>query len=279
MSTYIGMLNQNSSGQMSLKDLQTWTTILALIVAALSIFAGTQLARSNVDITCRRTTTDTGACTNGSWSAWSVVSQSGGQVTEQRTYTGLRNIITGQFSVTGNIHALAYCGSGLSNSAFTSGTITSQNIACQIVETRVRTGGGTGTNQNMTIISQTQQVTNGAVLDTISVSGGYNMYQQVVDARLATSSIRAVPSIVRAGETSNITWTSDHVKSCTVVGTNGDSWPLTPQDGPKPAALTGSETTSPLQTQTTYTLTCLTALGTALVDKAVVNILPVFEEQ
>jgi hypothetical protein len=121
------------------------------------------------------------------------------------------------------------------------------------------------------------------------------MYLNILEARLATSSIRVQPAILRSGDTTKVIWTSDHVRSCTVVGGNGDSWPkaiagtqtVTDADGNQqvvptstmPDGKAGNETSLPITQQTTYTLTCLTALGNSLVSRATVILIPVFEEQ
>src|SRR3989344_965160 len=262
----------------SMSNLQTWTTLLALVVAALSIFAGTQLARGNSDITCTTTATESGACSNGSWSAWTVVSQSGNQVTERRAYTGLRSITSGTFSIRGNIHALNYC--NLSAEAFRNakGTVTSQNTACQIIDTRVRlangNNGNNGNNGEVTIISQSQEETTGEAVGEASVviDGTYQDYLNLVDARLATSSIRAVPSLVRRGSTTQIVWNSDHVTSCTVKGTNGDTWSGGSSDA-------DGETSSAIEAPTTYTLECLTAIETTVGGQATGSITPRSEER
>lgn len=282
----------------SLNSLQNWTTLLALVVAALSIFAGMQLARGNSDIICTSAVNDEGACANGSWGAWTTVSQGGGESVERRTYTGTKNILAGTFTYRRVVHQ--GCGGG--PGAGGTGTITSQYAACQIEETRVRavgTGAG-GEEGDGSIVSTTRNESTGAVDETQTQTsqGTYQTYLDMVDARLATSSIRAVPSIVRKGTATTVIWTSDHVRSCTVTGSNGDAWPKpttetayeTQTDGEgnqvqvpvqrqvMPKGLTGEETSAPIQSQTIYTLACKTALGTVIGGEAIVNILPEFQE-
>jgi hypothetical protein len=80
--------------------------------------------------------------------------------------------------------------------------------------------------------------------------------------------IRAAPALVRTGETTNITWGSSNSSSCSVSGTNGDSW----------SGKNGSETTSEITTQTTYTLICTGLDSSEVTDTAIVNVIPIFEE-
>ncbi len=306
---------------------KVWFTLIAVIVTGIALVTGIELARSNSDIICTRTFQDSGSCTNGSWGAWSLSSQSSDQnscttsYSESRTYTGTRNTISSNISVRANAHT--HC--NLSDDAFRggTGTIISQYAACQIRESRTRVVGGTGagpschlpTNYNPnsntgTTTSDTNEETEGAVDETRSetLQGTYQLYLDMIDARLATSSIRAIPALLHAGETTRVTWSSDHVKSCTVVGTNGDSWPkpvtvtktvTNPNDGSDrtaagtqtnqagettetttemPAGKTGDEVSSPINQQTIYTLTCKTALGNSLVSSVTVNLIPQFQE-
>ena len=94
----------------------------------------------------------------------------------------------------------------------------------------------------------------------------------MIDARLATSSIRVMPTLVREGETTQVVWTSSHVKSCSVQGTNSDAW-----TGGSSGA--DGEKSSPITAQTVYTLACLTALGNTVGGRAIVNIIPTFMER
>ena len=88
-----------------------------------------------------------------------------------------------------------------------------------------------------------------------------------------TASIEAKPNLLRIGKTSVVSWSSEHAASCTVVGTNGNSWTGTSSDG---------KTTSPIQSQTIYTLNCVGVSGSVppTIDKSVtVNIIPTFNEK
>lgn len=86
--------------------------------------------------------------------------------------------------------------------------------------------------------------------------------------------LKATPSLVHQGETSEISWTSQYATSCTVVENNpeiNDSW----------SGLNGTKTTSELAQQTKYTLTCQGHPGStpaSFTKSVTVNIVPIFEE-
>ena len=91
----------------------------------------------------------------------------------------------------------------------------------------------------------------------------------------ASSTLQVIPSLVRKGQTTRVYWDSRNVSSCSVSGTNGDSW------GTKFSGLSGKETL-PITEQTIYTLSC-TALPNAsppsITATKTVNVIPVFEER
>ncbi len=259
------------------QHLGTLTNVLALLVAALAIFTGFSLARGNVDIPCWNVSTtreEGGSCTGGSWTTWSTTAEDGTTVTERRVYTGVLNTVSAV--ITYNT-----CG-GISNNS--AANITSQSSACQIEETRTRSGtgsggsGGSGSGSGFEILSYNTQQTVGDIISTMNVQGTVSDFNDFVEARLATSSIRAIPMLVRSGETTRIVWDSEYVRLCRVTGTNGDSWPL-PVGGQLPVALSGDETSAPIVQQTTYTLACTTALGNIIGGDVIVNIIPTFNEQ
>jgi hypothetical protein len=83
--------------------------------------------------------------------------------------------------------------------------------------------------------------------------------------------IRAIPSLLRQGNTTLVNWSAEDVESCTVQGDNGDNW-----SGTKSPV--GGETSSPITGETTYTLSCLDADGTPHTKQATVRIIPTFQE-
>ena len=68
-----------------------------------------------------------------------------------------------------------------------------------------------------------------------------------------TGDLQLVPNILQSGEVTQVHWSVSDAQSCTVTGTNGDSW--TGLSSP-----TNGETSKPITAQTTYTLSC-TAYG------------------
>ena len=88
-------------------------------------------------------------------------------------------------------------------------------------------------------------------------------------ATLVNASISASRTSVLTGNTVVITWNANSVSSCTVSGTNGNSWNGT----------SGVETSSPITETTTYTLACLDLEDVpAPAESVTINITPVFEE-
>ncbi|MBI2030307.1 hypothetical protein HYT05_01650 [Candidatus Kaiserbacteria bacterium] len=83
---------------------------------------------------------------------------------------------------------------------------------------------------------------------------------------------RVAPRIVNQGSTTNVSWEVRNVSSCTVSGTNGDSW----------TGLTGTKVSGPINAQTIFTLHCTALPGSGAFDvtrTATVNIVPVFQEK
>ena len=83
-------------------------------------------------------------------------------------------------------------------------------------------------------------------------------------------SISASPTLVQAGGTSTITWSASSVNTCSVSEDNpdfADSW----------SGTSGSETTSGLTAQTTYTLNCTTD-GGSVSQSVTINLVPIFQE-
>ena len=302
---------------------------VSAIILLIALFAGIELARSNSDIICTKAVNEEGGCTNGTWGPWTVVSQSVNQtaaaaapppsactvtVNEARTYTGTREAVTASFTFSANRHT--YCNVGVPGGA--QGTITSQFTACQIQETRTRLASGTGSGASCvmnttpsssgivdqrTVISQNRTETKGDVVGTAQiVTGSYQDYLDTVEAKLAVSSIFAIPSVIKRGDTTRILWRSEHMRSCQVVGSNGDSWGVEPPPPPPQQIVNedGSitevpvqrapwvgmlasdpkgEDSSPIMQQTIYTLTCVTKAGKAVTAAATVDSIPEFQEK
>ena len=89
-----------------------------------------------------------------------------------------------------------------------------------------------------------------------------------------TGHLQLLPELVSGGETTQIHWNVDNVTSCSLSGTNGDSWTGL-SSGP------AGKTSSVITGQVTYTLTCAAYPGVTpptLSESATVNVIPVFEE-
>jgi hypothetical protein len=84
-------------------------------------------------------------------------------------------------------------------------------------------------------------------------------------------SLRALPSLVRTGGTTKVHWSSQNMSSCTVSGSNGDSW-----SGLNSPA--GGEVSGAIDGLVTYTLTCRAGADT-FTKTANVNILPSWVEK
>lgn len=89
-----------------------------------------------------------------------------------------------------------------------------------------------------------------------------------------TGHLQVIPQLVSSGDTTQVHWNVDDVVSCTVTGTNGDSWTGL-------SAGTAGQTSSPIVAQTTYTLSCAaypTITPPTVTETATVNLIPIFEE-
>ncbi len=80
--------------------------------------------------------------------------------------------------------------------------------------------------------------------------------------------ITVSPSLVRSGQRTVVRWNSREMTSCTVTGTNGDSW----------SGLQGEEITRPITLRVTYTISCTSFDGRVLTDSAIVGLAPVMCE-
>jgi hypothetical protein len=87
-----------------------------------------------------------------------------------------------------------------------------------------------------------------------------------------TGHLQAAPQIVTQGTPTRLYWNLNNVESCTITGTNGDSY----SGASSPA---GGRQTSAIEQQTIYTLSCAGSDGSTVEETQTVNILPVFNEQ
>ena len=85
----------------------------------------------------------------------------------------------------------------------------------------------------------------------------------------AANDLKVSPRLVRKGNTTTVSWDIEDAASCTVTGTNGDSW----------TGVSGSHVSSPITTTTVYTLNCSSTVpGFTYTASATVNIVPIFQE-
>lgn len=83
--------------------------------------------------------------------------------------------------------------------------------------------------------------------------------------------IRAIPSLVRQGHTTQVNWSATNVQSCTVSGSNSDQWSgvQSPIGGRTSSAITG---------QTVYTLACIDLEGAPQQKEVIINVIATWQE-
>lgn len=86
----------------------------------------------------------------------------------------------------------------------------------------------------------------------------------------ASLSLAANPPFARPTDTVSLIWTAENTQSCSLTGTNGDSWNLSGESG--------SQTSSPLLVETVYTLACTDLSDNSVQTSVTVKLLPSFEE-
>ena len=105
------------------------------------------------------------------------------------------------------------------------------------------------------------------------------LYPQVEYAPDGHLAVR--PAIVHAFLTAHVRWNVSNVSSCTVTGTNGDTWTVAGNAGNDWTSTSGSPgmVTSPVTAPVTYTLTCTGLDGQQTTpESATVSVIPIFEE-
>ncbi|MDO8561891.1 MAG: hypothetical protein Q7S05_03635 [bacterium] len=89
-----------------------------------------------------------------------------------------------------------------------------------------------------------------------------------------TGHLQPLPALVTSGDTIQVHWNVDNVTSCTVTGTNGDSWTGL-------SSGSAGKTSNPILGQTTFTLTCSAYPGVTpptFSESETANIIPIFQE-
>ncbi len=88
---------------------------------------------------------------------------------------------------------------------------------------------------------------------------------------IVVGALSANPERVRIDSSTRISWNVLNAASCTVVGSNGDSWSTTQSSA-------GGELSSPITTITTYTLNCTGIDGSTVNESVNVRIMPRVQE-
>jgi hypothetical protein len=90
--------------------------------------------------------------------------------------------------------------------------------------------------------------------------------------------IRAVPSLVRPGRTTKLSWSSSSMRSCSVSGSNGDLWEPTETDKRLESPI-GGDQSSTIKAETVFMLSCDGLDGKAYSKQATVRVIPSWTEQ
>jgi len=106
-------------------------------------------------------------------------------------------------------------------------------------------------------------------------------YDRCIPPPQPQGTIQAKPSLVRQNSTTIVSWSASFVNSCTVTGTNGNSW-----SGFSSGAATCTHSvdgqgcvSTPITAQTVYTLSCVGLDDSSLAKSVTVNIVPIIIEQ
>lgn len=84
----------------------------------------------------------------------------------------------------------------------------------------------------------------------------------------ATIDFTVSPGLVRSGDSVTLMWSATDVSSCTVAGSNGDTW----------SGTSGNEISSAITVETTFVIACEETDGDSVSETEVVKLVPSFEE-
>jgi hypothetical protein len=87
-----------------------------------------------------------------------------------------------------------------------------------------------------------------------------------------TGHLQARPTIVLKGKTTKLYWNISNVSSCTVTGTNGDSW----SDA---TSGTSGKSSSAINQKNVYTLSCTALDSSTYQESTTVNLVPAYQEK
>lgn len=274
-------------------NLWKWISAIALIVSIIALVSVyTQISKANADYICTHIVEENDPCGNGSWSDWETVSTSGDReqctqsLKERRVYTGTREIrhilqyLTLRTGCDASYSQAGY-GSGGGSSGFHGGSIISETSSCQIEEVKVTNdipgvcnvgnkgnGNGGGNSGNDGVTTTTTSTQRDIKIDT--ETKGVSAKEQLDSFRREkiAANITADPDFLRSGTPTTVTWQGVEVTSCTVTGSNGDSWTGT----------AGQELSSPITSKMTFDLDCIAFDGSSVQDSVEVIVLPEFNE-
>lgn len=261
-----------------------WIAAVAIVFAVGWLVYSLKTTSANADYICTKVISTSGNCTNGTWTNWTQTSQSTDAnnvttITYQRTYTGTRAVsktltyLNLRTQCQAGYTQSAY-GSGGGASGFHGGDVTTTQSACQVVqsETVTKTVGPTGASSKWSITNAVTDLGTttstktgvGSLAELDAMDTGANAGNGFANA---SGEIAVKPGLLRAGQTTTVTWTASGVDTCAVTSDGGDSW----------TGLTGTQVSKSITRQTTFTLTC-PLNGTDLTSSAVVNVTPTFQE-
>ena len=275
--------------EVSRQDQQPWRAhgvTFAILFALLLIFGGfLSGTRANVDYICTRIIEDTGSCTNGAWSHWQTVATEtepgtgATTVLEERIYTGTRTVrhvieyLSRRTSCNDGFEQ-EWFGDSSGKSGFWDGNIVTESQVCQIAEQRRTHTDAEGISD--TVISQD------AVLgDTVSNSTIVSSLDEIDAFRRARRDLglSVRPALVTAGSTTEVRWITVEMVACQVsADTNADTWGAVGLAEENIASTAGLEISSPIASQTTYTLECIDFAGELHQETATVRIAPEWQE-
>lgn len=250
--------------------------IMVALGAIIVLSAAVSVSRvtvANADYICTRVIVEDGSCGNGTWSPWTVVEtytddQDREVYVERRIYNGtrtLRHVIqyANRRTACQDGYVRTNRGQSGGSSGFMSGNIRTENAICSLEERRTLLGDATEETEKTEINFERKELGDGAVttdrrnLDDLRDASRFRR-------SLITALLDVHPNLVMEGETTKITWSSIETKSCSVTGSNGDSW----------TGLSGEKTSSPITGETTYTISCTAFDNTKVSETKKVNIAP-----
>lgn len=303
--------------QISLDKLTSWKVLVPVVmVAALAMMAATFVAKSNADYICTRIIADESACAIDEWSAWTDAGNGDPEtdmgpgetyeVVQSRVGTGTKILsrvieyLNRRTSCTAGFSQTGYGQSDGDSGYIGGGKTFTTSAVCQIEETRTIARkvpdaddpecayvGASGCDE--AIIGEVTTVeTTGAV-----ITGGDEQSLDGLDAisdfrrTMIDAQIAAVPALLRDGDMTEVRWNSRETTSCSVSGDNGDAWsPVSEERDTNGNVVTSADTrtsgveqSSPIAARTVYTLTCTAFDGSTITDTAVVDRIPVWNEQ